>query len=82
MTAAEAKNLRSLKGKRVRIEWKNPNDDWPYFRLVSIDARDSTIKLRGISYMDGGHLCRHDGDEFWADWSSVRSIEAADDNAR
>lgn len=73
MTPAEAKNMRELKGKFVQIRWRDPADDWPYYRLLEIRSRSSTIKLRGIDFPDGS--AKHDGDEFWADWSDVRDIE-------
>jgi hypothetical protein len=77
MTAAEAKNLRAMLQQYVRIEWRSQDSDWPYFRLLKVSRRDSTIKLRGESYRENGHLCRHEGDEFWADWSDVKSIMPA-----
>lgn len=75
MTPAEAKNLRELKGKFVQIKWRNPEHDWPYYRLLAVDAKASTIKLRGMDFPAhlGGY--KHDGDEFHADWSDVREIE-------
>ena len=75
MTPAEAKNLRSMKGKFVQIKWRNPDHDWPYYRLLAVDAKASTIKVRGMDYpaQFGGY--KHDGDEFHADWSEVNEIE-------
>lgn len=75
MTPAEAKNLRAMKGKFVQIKWRNPEHDWPYYRLVAIDAASSAIKVRGMNYPAslGGH--KHDGDEFHADWCDVAEIE-------
>lgn len=75
MTPAEAKNLRSMKGKFVQIKWRDPDQDWPYYRLLALDAKASTIKVRGMDYPShlGGH--KHDGDEFHADWSDVVHIQ-------
>ena len=75
MTPAEAKNLRTMKGKFVRIDWRNPYNDWPYFRLLEVSQKDSTIKVRGMDYPleFGGH--KHDGDAFYADWGDVKAIE-------
>lgn len=72
MTSADAKNLRAVKGMYVRITWRNGVDDWPYFRLLSISQRDSTIKLRGIGSQDG--KWNHGGGVFWTDWCDVESI--------
>lgn len=73
MTAAEAKNLRAMKGKFVKVEWRKPEDDWPYFRLLEVNERTSTIKLRGMDFPNG--TAKHDGDEFWVDWLDVKHIE-------
>ena len=75
MTHAEAKNLRTMKGKLVEISWRKPEDDWPYFLLLEVSAKDSTIKLRGMDFPDGS--AKHEGDEFWADWRDVTNIELA-----
>jgi len=75
MTPADAQNLRAMKGRFVKITWRNPNDDWPYFRLLEVNAKASTIKVRGMDYpaQFGGH--KHDGDEFVTDWHDVKEIE-------
>lgn len=73
MTPAETKNLRAMKGKFVEVKWRNPEWDWPYFRLLEIDQDDATIKLRGMDFPDGS--AKHDGNEFWADWRDVTNIE-------
>ena len=73
MTPAEVKNLSEMKGKFVQIKWRDPADDWPYYRLLEVDAKASTIKVRGMDFPDGS--AKHDGDEFHADWSDVRKIE-------
>ena len=49
MTPDEAKNLSAMKGGLVEISWRNPDDDWPYFRLLEVSEKDSTIKLRGTA---------------------------------
>lgn len=72
MTSAEAKRLRALKGQPVKIDWWNPNHDWPYFRLLKINAEDCTIKLRGMYFPDGS--ATHDGGKFWVDWRDVKCI--------
>ena len=74
MTPAEAKNLRAMKGRFVQITWRSPDHDWPYYRLLSVDAKAGTIKLRGMDYPKqfGGY--KRVGDEFHADWSDVREI--------
>lgn len=72
MTAVEYRNLLPLVGRRVVIRWRDPNHDWRYFRLLGADIRISAIRLRGMDDPDGA---RHDGNEFWADWSGVASIE-------
>ena len=73
MTPAEAKNLRTMRRAYVQIKWRDPSHDWPYFRLLEVNAKDATIKLRGMDFPDGS--VKHDGTEFWADWSDVREIE-------
>lgn len=75
MTPAEAKNLRAMKGKYVQVTFRDPNDDWPYFRLLEISRKDGTIKLKGMDFPRslGGH--KHAGDEFWTDWRDVASIK-------
>ena len=72
MTPGEAKNLSAMKGGLVEISWRNPEDDWPYFRLLEVSEKDSTIKLRGADFPDGSAI--HNGDEFWADWRDVTNI--------
>jgi hypothetical protein len=47
-----------LKRIPVRIEWKNPADDWPTFWLIG--KVDNQIVLQGRD--DGKH--KHDGDIF------------------
>lgn len=73
MKPDEAKNLLTMKGNPVKIDWRNPEDDWPYFRLLEVSMEDSAIKLRGMDFPDGS--AKHDGDEFWADWRDVMNIE-------
>ena len=73
MMPAEAKKLRELKGKFVQIKWRDPADDWPYYRLLEIRSRTGLIKVRGMDFPDGS--AKHDGDEFWAEWADVREIE-------
>lgn len=75
MTKDEAKNLRAMKYRYVKIVWRNPEYDWPYFRLLEVDTEDDTIKLHGIDFPDGS--AERDVDEFWADWRDVESIEPA-----
>ena len=72
MTPAEAKNLRELRRRYVRVEWRSSTHDWPYFRLLAVDPRSATIKLQGMDYPDGRY--KHDGDVFWCDWRDVREI--------
>ena len=68
MTPAEAKNLRELKGKFVQIKWRDPADDWPYYRLLDVRSRNNKIGVRGIDFP-------RIGDAFWADWADVQEIE-------
>ena len=69
MTQDEAKNLRAMKYRYVKIVWRNPEYDWPYFRLLEVDAEDDTIKLRRIDNAE------REVDEFWTYWRDVKSIE-------
>lgn len=75
MTREEAQSLSAMKGRYVQVTWRNPNHDWPYYRLLEVNARSGTIKLRGMDYPThlGGY--KHDGDEFHADWNDVKEIE-------
>ena len=75
MTPAEAQYLRELKGRFVQIKWHDPADDWPYYRLLEVRSRTKTIKLRGMDFPKHLGGWKHDGNEFWADWSDVREIE-------
>lgn len=78
MTPAEAKNLMAMKRRLVRIEWRSQYDDWPYFRLLAVDAKAGTIKLRGMDSPSelGGY--KHYGDEFHVDWYQIKHIERGD----
>lgn len=75
MTPAEAKNLRALKGKFVQIKWRDPADDWPYYRLLDVRSRTGVIKLRGMDFPKHLGGWKHNGDEFWAEWDDVEEIE-------
>jgi hypothetical protein len=61
-------------GRRVEIEWIDPNDDWPYFRVIRVvDTTHRVALLRGIDYPDGS--CKHDGNIFRARFDEVRKIK-------
>lgn len=62
-------------GHDVRIEWRDPDDNWRYFFVVSENR--SLARLRGIDDPETGN--RHAGNEFDAKWSDVISIAIADD---
>lgn len=66
--------LKSLLDSDVKIEWHDPNNDWPYFRLLLIDESTASMLLRGIDYPDGS--AKHSGDEFWTSWKDIKSIKA------
>lgn len=71
MTPAERKNWRARIGKLVKIEWTDPECDWPYFKVLKIER--NTIKLRGADYPDG--YAKHNGDEFWVMDRDIRTVE-------
>ena len=79
MTPADKRNLEAWIGKKVRIEWVKPEDDWPYFYLLKIDHEADVVFLQGASYPDGSSL--HAGDSFWADWPDIKHIQPVGDSA-
>lgn len=74
MTPAEAKNLRALRRRYVEVKWRDPNDDWPFYRLLAVNQKDGTVKLRGMDYPRSLGGWKHAGDEFWADWQDIKSL--------
>lgn len=77
MSPADKRNLEAWIGKRVRIEWVKPEDDWPYFELLKIDSAADVVFLQGADYPDGS--AKHDGDSFWADWPDIKHIAPVKD---
>lgn len=68
---------KKLVGKRVRIEWKHPADEWPWFRVQEVKPKAGKLVLRGIDYPDGsGH---HDGSTTTAHTFEISRIEVIDD---
>lgn len=61
-------------GTLLKIKWRDPNADWPYFWLVKTGRE--RIKLKGADYPDGS--ANHDGGVFWARVDSMDSIEEAE----
>ena len=64
MSKSQLKRIATQKGKRlVKIEWRSPDDDWPYFYFLGVDG--SLVHLQGADYPDGS--AKHEGDSFWVD---------------
>lgn len=77
MTREEYDEVKKLVGKYVRIKWKSPYNDWPYFRLTAIKRNKEGIAalwLTGKDFPDGS--AKHRGDSFVADWEEIKSIES------
>lgn len=62
--------MEPLIGKKVRVTWKNPEDDWHFFELLGYAA--PFLHLKGID--DPFEGSRHDGDDFLVNSSEVVTI--------
>ena len=49
----------------IRVAWRNPSDEWPWFWLLKIrgKGRRKRLHLQGADYPDGKG--KHDGTKFW-----------------
>lgn len=56
-------------GKAIVIDWKNPEDNWFYFRILEIRNKDE-ILIKGMDEPGGS---KHKGDEFWVSISDVKT---------
>lgn len=56
----------------VRVEWRNPDHDWPYFTVEKYE-KAGWIRLRGADYPDGS--ATHRGDVILCHSSDFHSIE-------
>ena len=70
---AEVLNWREHLLKRVKIRWRDPTNDWPYFVVLRVHGPLRSVLLRGMDYPDGS--AKHEGDEFWVDMSAVAEFE-------
>lgn len=59
-------------GLGVEIKFRDGDDNWPYFHVISFDG-DYAL-LRGIDYPDGSG--KHEGDCISAAWKEVKTIKA------
>ena len=59
-------------GKFVKIKWKDPDNDWPFFQVLELSKGGKRIKLRGMPFPDGTGI--HVGDEFWIKVSEVENL--------
>ena len=55
------------KPKLARIEWRDQENDWPWFYLLKM--RGEWLHLQGADYPDGS--AQHEGDCFWVHKSEV-----------
>jgi hypothetical protein len=62
--------------KLVRIEWRDPENDWPWFWLLEL--RGEWVYLQGANYPDGS--CKHDGNRFWVHHSEIKLMEEIDNS--
>jgi hypothetical protein len=58
----------------VKIRWKDPRYDWPWFWLLKTDG--ARIKLKGADYPNGS--AKHEGDVFYVHKSEIAQIESYD----
>jgi len=63
--------LADIKGQLVRIEWRNPDDDWYFFTIQGYEA--PLVLLKGED--DPITKCKHQGDSFYVNISEIRQIE-------
>lgn len=64
----------SMKGERVNIRWVNADHDWYWF-VVQDTKKHGWVRLKGRDAPDGA---LHDGTEFWAHVSEMKSITPGD----
>jgi hypothetical protein len=58
--------------KDVEIQWVSPDDDWYWYRVVSVDQSRFGIRLTGINAPEGW---KHDGDTFDAPIADIVTIK-------
>lgn len=63
------KGLSKYIGKDVLISWRDPNDDWPAFRILGIDGED--VWVRGINHPEGWE---HTGESFVVQCAEVERV--------
>lgn len=61
----------------VKIKWKDPSDDWPWFWLL--ETRGEWLKLKGADYPSG--YAKHKGDVFMVHRKEIKTIHPAEDNS-
>ena len=66
-------------GKFVEIEWKRPEDDWPFFQVVDLSKHGKWIRLRGMDYPDG--TGKHTGGVFWSKTKRIKMLKVCVLNA-
>jgi hypothetical protein len=54
----------------VKIEWRDPCSDWPWFFIIGFDGE--WVHLRGADYPDG--TGKHDGSSFWVHRNEIKSM--------
>lgn len=63
-------------GSDVWIEWRDPYDDWRWYRVVKVvDTKHGIALLEGIDAPDGS---KHDGSQFRALWKEINRIKFAE----
>ena len=63
---------KQFEGKKVKIRWRMPEHDWPYFTVLKVKPKKMRMKLRGEDYPDGSAY--HCGDEFWVNDDEIVSM--------
>jgi hypothetical protein len=57
-----------MKKMLVKIEWADPESDWPWFWLLKL--KGDWLHIQGADYPDGS--AKHDGNSFWVHRSAVQ----------
>lgn len=61
-------------GKLVKVVWRDPANDWPFFFVQEVDG--DWLRLRGADYPDGS--ATHEGDCVFVHRSEIKQIEVCE----
>jgi len=68
---AEARTLAGLVGRRVEIEWRDDEADWPAFKVLAVDGPMILLRQAKADELPGG---KRDPRPFWASLASIGTL--------